>query len=236
MLAAKFSGRWDDQNPRDSRGYFFIDYPQSVFEPLVDYLREKRLETPDMPAKWPPDVPERKRGMFEKMVDYFGVRPTTRFARFGGHCELSNDSRTVKCRGGSGGSVVGGAMPWHSGTHVLVVRFDVVPSDYVSLGLVHPSNNLKVGPGFVGKELAWCTRGGGHVCSAGLFIDKYRVQGDVPSIASGDIVRLVFDTDRRHMACTNVTSGNAFTIEAIPDIGPMCFGVGGSDGAEATLQ
>ena len=33
-----------------------MDYPPGVLGPLLDYLREKKLEGPDAPAAWPPAV------------------------------------------------------------------------------------------------------------------------------------------------------------------------------------
>jgi hypothetical protein len=33
MLAAKFSGRWDDSLEKDAHGNFFIDEPVELFQP-----------------------------------------------------------------------------------------------------------------------------------------------------------------------------------------------------------
>ena len=40
LLAAKFSGRWDDNVEKDADGRFFIDQPSHLFMPLVDFRYE----------------------------------------------------------------------------------------------------------------------------------------------------------------------------------------------------
>ena len=40
LLAAKFSGRWDDNVEKDADGRFFIDQPSQLFMPLVDFRYE----------------------------------------------------------------------------------------------------------------------------------------------------------------------------------------------------
>ena len=40
LLAAKFSGRWDDNVEKDADGRFFIDQPAHLFMPLVDFRYE----------------------------------------------------------------------------------------------------------------------------------------------------------------------------------------------------
>ena len=54
MLAARFSGRWDDSLEKDSDGNFFIDQPIDVFLPMIDYLRAQACMTPKAcPVKSP---------------------------------------------------------------------------------------------------------------------------------------------------------------------------------------
>jgi hypothetical protein len=50
MLAAKFSGRWDDSLEKDADGNFFIDQPIEWFQPMIDYLRSAACLTPNAPA------------------------------------------------------------------------------------------------------------------------------------------------------------------------------------------
>ena len=98
LLAAKFSGRWDDSVEKDAEGSFFIDQPCEVpavtfrttdtssgspephsrlppwqlFLPLINYLRAKAIETPEslVPA---PKVGEED--AFKRVVEYYGMTP-----------------------------------------------------------------------------------------------------------------------------------------------------------------
>ena len=78
LLAAMFSGRWDDSLEKDRDGNFFVDQPWDLFEALVDSLRCKQnymqgetfLERPDEMifngdlAKW---------NRCLVMLEYYGV-------------------------------------------------------------------------------------------------------------------------------------------------------------------
>lgn len=103
MLEASFSGRWDSQFPKDSRGRFFIDYPAVVFEPLLNYLRERKLAGPDELPSWPPAVPEGSLGLFGKMTEYYGVAPQrvlvrtpSRFAGTNNSCDVDGTPEAVR--------------------------------------------------------------------------------------------------------------------------------------------
>lgn len=104
MLAATFSGRWDEQCPKDANGRYFVDYPASLFDPLLDYLREVKMAGPgEMPA-WPPPVPEERLRLFEKMADYYGVAPAKssvvrspcRFAGTNNSCEIDGSPEAIR--------------------------------------------------------------------------------------------------------------------------------------------
>ena len=41
LLAATFSGRWDDSVAKDADGAFFIDQPIELMMPLINYLRTR---------------------------------------------------------------------------------------------------------------------------------------------------------------------------------------------------
>ena len=54
MLASKFSGRWDDSIEKDRDGYFFIDQPNDLFAPLLDFLRRQACDVPSSAPVVPP--------------------------------------------------------------------------------------------------------------------------------------------------------------------------------------
>ena len=88
LLAAKFSGRWDDSVEKDADGRFFIDQPSELFMPLVDFLRAKAIETPDATPAFPPAIGDDRertatelksagilRGDFRRLLEYYGMTP-----------------------------------------------------------------------------------------------------------------------------------------------------------------
>ena len=88
LLAAKFSGRWDDSVEKDADGRFFIDQPAELFMPLVDFLRAKAIETPEAAPVRPPYIGEvkivasieaapslRAISDFRRVLEYYGMTP-----------------------------------------------------------------------------------------------------------------------------------------------------------------
>ena len=75
MLAAKFSGRWDDSLEKDADGNFFIDQPMELFMPMIKYLRAQACMTPRArPVHSPPFVDDNEgRDNFFRMLEYYGV-------------------------------------------------------------------------------------------------------------------------------------------------------------------
>lgn len=81
MLAAQFSGRWDDSIEKDADGFFFIDQPHQLMLPLINFLRAKAIETPALPAlPFPKEyVSETERqhllSAFHRVVEHYGMTP-----------------------------------------------------------------------------------------------------------------------------------------------------------------
>ena len=103
MLAAHFSGRWDESIETDAEGAFFIDQPYELFLPLINYLRDKRLEIPSMPVKSPtPECGYKSNGStftdtvvlgkFHRLVEYYGMTPFVYPLRFTLHRGTSSNN------------------------------------------------------------------------------------------------------------------------------------------------
>ncbi|GAX29439.1 hypothetical protein FisN_16Hu120 [Fistulifera solaris] len=80
MLAARFSGRWDESIAKDKDGNFFIDQPIELFLPMINFIRNKQCETllegaPSSPSLETFNDDELKYGDFKRMVEYFGMTP-----------------------------------------------------------------------------------------------------------------------------------------------------------------
>merc|ERR1719188_2931285 len=72
MLAAMFSGRYEEQLERDQEGNIFLDYSPGVMMPLIEFLRRRRdaCESNRTPL---PEVPQSERSAWNVMVDFFGL-------------------------------------------------------------------------------------------------------------------------------------------------------------------
>ena len=72
MLAAKFSGRWDDTMEKDRDGNIFIDQNPDNFSILINYLRMRmNSQNKHVPVRHVPEVSY----SFCSMLDYYGLMP-----------------------------------------------------------------------------------------------------------------------------------------------------------------
>ena len=72
LLATMFSGRWEDNIKRDKDGAVFFDFNLHHFILILDYLRVKKIETPDN-APSLPKVPEDQSESFRSLLQYLGL-------------------------------------------------------------------------------------------------------------------------------------------------------------------
>ena len=72
LLASMFSGRWEKSLARDENGCIFFDFNPQYFVFILDYLRAKKISTPENPAPLP-KVPEEQVKNFNNLVEYLGL-------------------------------------------------------------------------------------------------------------------------------------------------------------------
>ena len=72
LLATMFSGRWEDSVKRDQDGAVFFDVNPQYFGYILDYLRAKKIATPENPAPFP-EVPQNQEKNFSNLVEYLGL-------------------------------------------------------------------------------------------------------------------------------------------------------------------
>ena len=72
FLASMFSGRWEKSLARDENGRVFFDFNPQYFAFILDYLRAKKISTPENPAPLP-KVPEDQVKHFNNLVEYLGL-------------------------------------------------------------------------------------------------------------------------------------------------------------------
>ena len=72
LLASMFSGRWETSLERDEDGRIFFDFNPQYFVLILDYLRAKRVATPENPAPLP-KVPDDQAKNFNNLIEYLGL-------------------------------------------------------------------------------------------------------------------------------------------------------------------
>ena len=72
LLASMFSGRWEDNLPRDKDDCVFFDWNPQHFILIVEYLRGKTIATPKNPSPLP-KIPEDQTKSFQNLVEYLGL-------------------------------------------------------------------------------------------------------------------------------------------------------------------
>jgi hypothetical protein len=72
LLASMFSGRWEDSLERDQDGAIFFDFNPQYFVVILDYLRAKKIATPENPAPLP-NVAEDQAKNFNNLLEYLGL-------------------------------------------------------------------------------------------------------------------------------------------------------------------
>lgn len=68
MLASKFSGRWDDSLEKDRDGNIFLDLDFDDFKMMIDFLRDKAIESPQYPVTAPQGNEK-----FFRLLEYYGM-------------------------------------------------------------------------------------------------------------------------------------------------------------------
>ena len=72
LLASMFSGRWEDSLERDKDGAIFFDFNPQYFLVILEYLRAKKIATPENPAALP-KVAEDQAKSFNNLLEYLGL-------------------------------------------------------------------------------------------------------------------------------------------------------------------
>jgi hypothetical protein len=73
LLSSMFNGRWEDKLERDAKGNIFLDWNPYFFRKILNYLRAKRIESPDRPAPFPV-VNKDQEEDFSNFLSYLGIQ------------------------------------------------------------------------------------------------------------------------------------------------------------------
>ena len=72
LLATMFNGRWEDSVKRDKDGVVFFDFNPEYFSWILDYLRAKKISSPENPAVLA-EVPKNQMKNFNTLLEYLGL-------------------------------------------------------------------------------------------------------------------------------------------------------------------
>jgi len=72
FMKSIFNGNWEERMERDSAGNLFFDFNPVCFRKIVNYLRLKRIETPERPAPFPVVPPDIKKE-FDNLAFFLGL-------------------------------------------------------------------------------------------------------------------------------------------------------------------
>ena len=72
LFATMFNGRWEDRVKRDKDGVVFFDFNPEHFGWILDYLRVKKISSPENPAVLT-EVPKNQMKNFNTLLEYLGL-------------------------------------------------------------------------------------------------------------------------------------------------------------------
>ena len=72
LFATMFNGRWEDRVKRDKDGVVFFDFNPEYFGWILDYLRAKKISSPENPAVLA-EVPKNQMKNFNALLEYLGL-------------------------------------------------------------------------------------------------------------------------------------------------------------------
>ena len=72
LLATMFNGRWEDRVKRDKDSVVFFDFNPEYFGWILDYLRAKKISSPENPAVLA-EVPKNRGKNFNTLLEYLGL-------------------------------------------------------------------------------------------------------------------------------------------------------------------
>jgi hypothetical protein len=215
-----FSGRWEDSLERDQDGAIFFDFNPQYFVVILDYLRAKKIATPENPAPLP-KVGEDQAKSFNNLLEYFGLSdeivpaekvPSEKFSQHSSNVVTLQESGTVAVHGPIyGHSYVLGENVYQQGIVRVKLKVESFQDNYWMLvgiakaDVVPPNNTSYSWRGSYG----WALGSAGQVWKDGSRTDDNALQN---LTKQGDTVELVLDCDAAKLSL-HLPTGQQFHIE-----------------------
>jgi hypothetical protein len=220
LLASMFSGRWEDSLERDQDGAIFFDFNPQYFLVILDYLRAKKIATPENPAPLP-KVAEDQAKSFNNLLGYLGLSdeivpaekvPSEKFNQHSSTGVTLQEGGTVAVHGPNGGhSYVLGENVYQQGTVRLKMKLESFRGNYfmfvgiVKADVVPPNNDSRQWPGSYGWRLGMH----GEEWKDGSRTNDNALKN---LTKQGDTVESVLDCDAAKLSL-HLTTGHQFHIE-----------------------
>jgi hypothetical protein len=201
LLASMFSGRWEDSLERDQDGAIFFDFNPQYFVVILDYLRAKKIATPENPAPLP-KVAEDQAKNFNNLLEYLGLSesvpaekvPSEKFNQHSSNVVTLQEGGTVAVHGpNEGHSYVLGENVYQQGIVRLKMKLESFKNEWMLVGMVNadivpPNNNSYAWPGSYG----WGLGQSGQLWKEG----SHTIDNALKNLTKqGDTVELVLDCD-----------------------------------------
>ena len=222
LLASMFSGRWETSLERDEDGRIFFDFNPQYFVLILDYLRAKRVATPENPAPLP-KVPDDQAKNFNNLIEYLGLSdeivpapivPPEIFNLHSNGITLQEGGKVAVHDSTSGHKYVLGDKVYHQGIVRRKLKIESFQSNnWMLVGMVKGDNrvvpqdsNLSYGwPGSYGWALGSC----GQVHNNG----SYTLDNTLNNLTKQcDTVELVLDCDAAKLSL-HLPTGQQFHID-----------------------
>ena len=220
LLASMFSGRWEDSLERDKDGAIFFDFNPQYFLVILEYLRAKKIATPENPAPLP-KVAEDQAKSFNNLLEYLGLSdeivpaekvPSEKFNQHSFGVSLDEGGRVAVHVGThTGVEYVLGENFYQQGTVHLKMKLESFKNNrWMFVGVakadvVPPNNNSHSWPGSYG----WTLGTTGREAKEGSFT----IDNALSNLTrQGDMVELVLDCDAAKLSL-HLPTGQQFHIQ-----------------------
>ena len=220
LLASMFSGRWEDSLERDKDGAIFFDFNPQYFLVILEYLRGKKIATPENPAPLP-KVAEDQSKSFNNLLEYLGLSdeivsaekvPSEKFNQHSSNVVTLQEGGTVAVHGPNvEHSYVLGENVYQQGIVRLKMKLESFKNNewmlvgMVKADVVPPNNNSYSWSGSYG----WVLGQYGEVWKDG----SGTIDNALKNVTKqGDIVELVLDCDAAKLSL-HLPTGQQFHIE-----------------------
>ena len=244
LLASMFSGRWEDRVKRDQDGAVFLDVNPQHFTVILDYLRVKKIASPENPAPLP-KVPEDQLKEFNILVEYLGLKDElvhteiVKSEKFNLHSEgvtLQEKGQVALHDSHSGDKYILGENIYNQGTvHIKLKLESFANTNYMFAGIVKGDIDIAVQKGKTYSSCGWPGSYGwqlGNNIWVGVYKDgSITYDNSLQNLTKkGDTIELVLNCDAGKLSL-HLAAGQQFHID-IPKSKTWRFNVyfyGGND-------